>query len=714
MRHIALTLSTLFAFAAIADEGMWVPQQLPEIAASLKKAGLALDPQQLTDLTGEPMGAVVSLGFCSAAFISPKGLIATNHHCAFGGLQLNSTPQKNLIELGFISKDMGEEINSGPNARIYVMDSVVDVTKEIRKGLTDRMTGLQRELQIEKNEKSIVAKCEKDKGFRCQIYSFLGGVEYRMFKELELIDIRVVYAPPLSVGNYGGEVDNWMWPRHTGDFSLIRAYVGKDGKPAAYSKDNVPYAPKHWLRVAKTPLSEGDFVMLAGYPGRTNRYALASEFENTQDWTYPYVGAHLKTLRDLVLSTGKNNPDIAIKYASTVKSWENVLKNYDGQLAGFKRSSADKTKRKIEKEVLDWLKGRGDEGKEALAAYEHLQALIALDKKTQKRDFIVGTFAGSGLLGSMRTLYRAAVERTKSDADRSPGFQDRDLTRLEGGVRELQNRYHPEMNKKIANYWLGEYVKLPSTERNAGLDAWLGGNDAAAISKAVDALHSGTTLGSLDERLKWLKASKSEFEKSSDPFIRLAVKLYPSLLEVENTNKARGGESEKYRPEFMKGVIAYKKSKGESVYPDANNSRRITYGNVMGYKPQDAVTYAPFTTAEGVAAKVTGAEPFDAPRILLEHIAQKNYGTYADKKLGTLPVNFLSTLDITGGNSGSSVMNANGELAGFAFDGNWESVSSNWVYDGSLNRMIAVDIRYVLWIIDKVFPAPNIIAEINS
>jgi Peptidase S46 len=713
-----MRLAFLFALGlagvANANEGMWVPQQLNEIAGPLKKAGLQLDPGAFADLTGQPMGAVVSLGGCTASFISPNGLVATNHHCAYGGIQLNSSAENDLLTKGFIAPNFDAELNAGPNSRIFVMDSITDVTDRINAGITAKMTGLERQQLMENNNKALVAECEASPGFRCSISSFFGGVQYRLFKQIEIRDVRLVYAPPGSVGNYGGEVDNWMWPRHTGDFTLIRAYVGKDGKPAAYSKDNVPYQNKRWLRVSQTPLAEGDFVMVAGYPGRTNRYALADEFDNTENWAYPTTSRHLKAVRDLVYAAGKSNKDIEIKYANTVRGWENTLKNYDGQLLGFRKSKASNLKHADEKAVLAWLAKQGKKGRPALDAHQRLVALHMLDRQTQERDTIIGSIAGLGLLGNARTLYRLAVENTKPNVERAPGFQERDVPRIEGAVRELQNRFHPEMEKQLMRYWLTQYVALPATERNPALDAWLKGNDAEAVDAAISALYTSTKMGDLAERQKWLKAGKADFEASQDGIVRLAVALYPSLLALENTNKARAGEYARYRPEYLKAVIGYKQSRNEAVYPDANGSLRITYGNVTGYVPQDGARYVPFTTAEGMADKATSEEPFDAPKAVLDLVQARDYGQYSDAKLGTLPVNFLSNLDITGGNSGSPVMNGKAELIGLAFDGNWESVSSNWVYDGSLNRMISVDARYMMWIIEKAFPAPNVLKEIND
>ena len=263
--------------------------------------------------------------------MAPQGLVVTNHHCAYGAIQLNSTAERNLIDLGFNAPTMADELSAGPNARIYVLDEITDVTAQVKAAIAAAPGALARTKAVDDLEKKLVSECEADAGSRCRLYSFMGGNTYRLFKNIEIKDVRLAYAPPRGVGNYGGEVDNWMWPRHTGDFSFYRAYVGKDGKPAAYSKDNVPFQPKHWLKIADQPLREGDFVMVAGYPGSTSRYALANDFDATAAWTYPTVSKRYKELVAMVLAAGEANKDIAVKYANTVRGWENTLKNYDGQ-----------------------------------------------------------------------------------------------------------------------------------------------------------------------------------------------------------------------------------------------------------------------------------------------------------------------------------------------------------------------------------------------
>jgi hypothetical protein len=708
-------LVALSTGAALADEGMWVPQQLPEIAGPLKRAGLRLDPGEFADLTGFPMGAVVSLGGCTASFVSPDGLVVTNHHCAYGQIQLNSTPENNLIEKGFNAATLADEVSGGPNARIWVTERIDDVTARVAAAQDEAMDGAAREKAIDAETKKIVAECEAGGGVRCSVAKFFGGVQYRLFRQMEIRDVRLVYAPARSVGNFGGEVDNWMWPRHTGDFSFIRAYVGRDGKPAAYSPGNVPYKPKHWLRIDGNGLKAGDFAMIAGYPGSTARYALAGEFANTAAHTYPRIVGYYRDLIALIEAGGAKSGDVKIRYASTLRGYQNTMKNFQGQVDGFAAMGASARKQAEEQAVLEWLRSQRARPA-ALEAHAHLLAIEAEEQRTQDRDRIVGSLGG--LLGQARGLYRLSLERAKPDAERERGYQDRDLASFEGNLKQFERRFEAGMDRQILAYWLGKYVALPKQQRLAELDAWLGGDDAAAptsndVNRALDAAYAGTKLGSTDERLRLMTADTAAFEASTDPFVQLAVKLMPALLAMEADSKRLAGEDARWRPVYLQGVIDYNRSRGLAVYPDANGTLRITYGHVTGYVPRDGVAYTPFTTLEGLAAKATDAEPFDAPKAELDAIRARKYAGRADPALGTVPVNFLTDTDITGGNSGSPTLDADGELVGLAFDGNLESVAGNWLFDPALKRTIHVDMRYVLWLMENVEPAPRLLQEMS-
>ncbi|MGX2968457.1 S46 family peptidase [Ursidibacter sp. B-7004-1] len=708
-KTLALALFSSYSLVSYAQEGMWVPQQLPEISNALKQAGLKLPPEQLTQLTGDPLGAVLSLGNCTASFVSPQGLVVTNHHCAYGAIQLNSTPEKNLIKNGFYAATHQDELSAG-NAKVFVLDEIIDVTKDVQQAIQNAKTGLERANLFDQFEKELISKCETD-GYRCRLYSFFDGITYRLFKNLELKDIRLVYAPPSSIGAYGGEVDNFMWPRHTGDFSFYRAYVNKDGKPAAYHKDNVPYKPKHWLKFTDKPLAEGDFVMIAGYPGSTNRYALSDEFTNVVEWLYPTTSKHYQNMIALVDNAAKNSPDIDVKYASIKHRWGNRSKNYNGQLEGFKRIDAISIKAREEANVLNWLKQQGDKGKAALDAHHRLQELNQKVRENQARDLILKESVGA-LTSSAISLYRLSIEKEKPNSEREKGYQERDIASIESNLKQMERRYEASMDKQLQRYWLQEYLKLPAQQRIAAIDKWLGGNTDQDIEKALERL-SQSELKIAENRLKWLTADKATFEKSDDPAIQYAVAIMPTLLELEKETKAIKGENLVLRPLYLQAVIDYQKTIGKAIYPDANSSLRLTFGNVVGYTKLNGEVQTPFTKVEEITAKDTGKEPFDAPKALLNAITEKRYAGYQDEKLNSVPVNFLSNLDITGGNSGSPMLDSEGKLIGLAFDGNWESVSSKAIFDEKMTRVIGVDQRYIRWIMQEIYPALPLLQEMN-
>ncbi|HUD41736.1 MAG TPA: S46 family peptidase [Dokdonella sp.] len=708
---LALVLALFVTTPALATEGMWQPAQLPAIAGDLKAAGLQLDPHDLTDLTGPTMGAIVSLGFCTASFVSPQGLVVTNHHCAYGAIQYNSTAERNLIKNGFLARRFEEELPGDPNLRVYVTEEIRDVTREIARRVKPDMDGYARYEAIDRAEKELVARCEKPGGLRCSVSAFYGGASYQLIRQREIRDVRLVYAPAGAVGKFGGDVDNWMWPRHTGDFSFLRAYVGKDGKSAAYSKDNVPYQPAHVLPVNADGVQAGDFVMVTGYPGRTNRYRRAAEVADAIDWSYPAQQQIVTDILGIIDVEGRRDPEVAVKYASSVASFNNALKNYGGQLEGLGRADAVATKRAREAELDAWLSRQGTEEAALRADITALDALLASQRATRDRDMLLGYLQRTQLYSAAYSVYRLAIERDKPALDRESGYQPRDEARIEGNLRQMERRGDPATDARILAYVLKRYQQLPAAQRIAALDQWLG-SDAAQVDPKVAALYAGSALGTTDARLAGLKLSRKQIEASDDAAYRMIVGLMPELLRIERERKARVGEEMKLRPRYMQAMIAFNESQGRAVYPDANSSLRLTYGKVQGLK-KDGAEFFPFTTLEGIAAKSTGVDPFDTPQNVLERIRAKDYGRYVNPAIGSVPVDFLADLDITGGNSGSPTLDARGRLVGLAFDGVWESVSADWLFNPALTRSIQVDVRYMLWVMDKVDGASNLLQEMG-
>ena len=711
---LAAALTAGLAGTAHAVEGMWQPAQLPKIADALKQHGLKLDPKTLTDLTAYPMGAIVSLGGCTASFVSPEGLVVSNHHCVYGALQLNSTPENNLIEKGFLARTQADELSAGPSQRVYVTEEIRDVTKAINAKLNGAMSGAERYKAIELAIKEQVKACESD-GYRCDVYTFHGGYSYQLIRQLEIKDVRLVYAPPDSIGKFGGDVDNWMWPRHTGDFGYLRAYVSKDGKSAAYSKDNVPYQPKHVLKVNPLGVEQGDYVMVVGYPGRTNRYRLAEEVQSSIDWTYPTQIKVYEDTLNIINTAGKADPKVAVKYASMVAGLNNYLKNFGGQLEGLHRADAVTVKRAQEAQLEAWLKQQGGAENTALAAdIGKLRHQIADDQANRERDLAISLVTRASMFSTAVRLTHLAKERPKGDLERDAGYQQRDWVRIEAGLKQMDRRFDPKVDQQFMVYGLGRYVTLPKAQRLPALDAWLGdAKTEAQLTAKVAALYAGSKLDKVGERMKWFAADSKAIDASGDSMLKLARAVQPQLKAREDESDARDGEMSKLRPRYMQAMIAWKDSQKLPVYPDANSSLRVTFGNVQGVAPRDGVSYAPFTTVQGIVEKDTGVEPFNAPKAEIAAIKAKAFDGYASPKLGTLPVNFLADLDITGGNSGSPAMDANGQLVGLAFDGNWESVSGDWLFNPQLNRSIQVDVRYMLWVMRHLDHADNLLKEMG-
>ena len=715
MKKWLLSVAVAASFASHADEGMWQPHQLPAMADELKAKGLEIDAKSISKLTEFPMNAVISLGGCTASFVSPKGLVVTNHHCAYGSIQYNSTPEKNLLQDGFLAKTFADELPAAPGSRVYVTEEVTNVTERVNAGLENK-AGREFYQGVENQEKALVAECEKDEGYRCQVYSFHGGLEYYLVKQLEIRDVRLVYNPAGSVGKYGGDVDNWMWPRHTGDFSFYRAYVSKTGKPAEFSADNVPYEPKSFLKVSAKGVSEGDFVMVAGYPGRTNRYRTANEVQNQFEWAYPEGKMLRERFIEIIKETAPEGSDERIKYESQIAGLANYAKNFTSMIEFYGKSTMLADRKAREAELAAWI--AIDSSREAKygKTLSELDALIAKSKAHQERDMILSYIGNTTMVPTATNLYRLAHEKQLPDMQREPGFQDRDMTRFKASMERIDRRYAPSVDKAVLLDMLKRYAALPEAQRLPAMDKAFGIDkkvNEAKLAKTLDKMYAKTELGNKDVRLAWMEKSVDDFKASKDPFIQFAVAMYDTNMSEEKKEKELDGELMKVRPQYMDAIIAYNREQGKPVYADANSSLRVTVGHVKGYEPKDGLLAKPFTRLEGIVQKDTGVDPFDAPKKQLELIKQKQYGDFYVKAIDSVPVNFLSTLDTTGGNSGSPTLNGRAELVGLLFDGVYESIIGDWAYDDNINRSIQVDSRYMLWVMKYLDNADNLLAEME-
>lgn len=709
-KSIVLPVALLGVAAhAVADEGQWQPHQLPQLKSELKRIGITIPAEKLADLSKHPMSAIVSLGGCSASFVSPDGLVVTNHHCGYGAIQRNSTPEKNYIVDGFLAKTRAEELPGGPNSLVYVTEKVENVTDRVLKDLGANMSGRERSETISSRIKALIAECESDKAYRCSVPAFHRGLEYYRIKQLMIRDVRLVYAPSDKIGNFGGDIDNYEWPRQTGDYTFLRAYVGKDGRPADPSPDNVPYKSKDFLVVSAEGLKNGDPILLAGYPGRTSRYKLPSEIRFARDVDYP---AKVKTITadlDVIAAATKGNAAWEVRYASVAKSLNNVLKKTQGLLDGFARKDIAAIKDVQDAEFRAWYAKNGS-GADLLG---QLDTWIEMDMNLSRNEAAYLEATNSDLLKSARTLYRLALERQKPDAQRESGYQERDLSFIKARLTRLEQSFVPEVDQARWRASLTRWsaaspaMKDDATLRPAGLHAVMPKADS------LDAFYKNTELADTAKRLAWIGKDVDAFRKSNDPFIQLAVRLNDAATKLEDARKDIDGNLDRTIPQYMAAVIAWKKSQGKPVYPDANSTLRVTYGTVSPYSPRDGLVKGPFTTVEGIVEKATDKDPFLVPAALTKAVQEKRYGVFKDPVLNTVPVNFLSSADTTGGNSGSAVMNKRGELVGLNFDSTYESITKDWYFDTAITRAIHVDIRYMLWVMKEVDGADNLLKEMT-
>jgi len=705
-----------------ADEGMWMPQQIPALAPELKALGFTGDAGTFADLTGHPMGAIVSLGGCSASFVSSDGLIVTNHHCVQSSLQYNSNPERNLMERGFLAKTRADELWNGPGSRVFVTISVRDVTDEILGKLDPKLSDRARFDAVEKRVKELTEAGEKG-GLRCTVAGFFEGMKWFEIAQMEIEDVRLVYAPAAGIGNFGGEVDNWQWPRHTGDFSFYRAYVSPAGKSVAYSKENVPYKPKHWLRISPQGANPGDLVFVAGYPGHTARLAPYSEVIQTVEWSLPRTVRRNTDQIALLEMLSSDDKETAIRVSTRVRGLNNSLTKAKGVIESMTQGGVLAAREAQEKSLLAWIdadpKRKADYG-DALPA---LDALVADRARTRERDaLLTEIFGGAGsVMGSAQTIYRLSIERPKSDMERDPAFQERNWSRLREAQDRLQRSMDIKADRVLMKYSLAEVARLPASQRIDILDQKIGlsaNMSEADMNHAIDAflgkLLSGTQLYQKDIRLACLDMSTAELLAANDSAIKLTAALYPMMEAIREKTKERTGATYRLGPRHAAALLA---RSGGAVSPDANGTLRVTFGKVLGVPARDGLLFLPQTTLRGIVEKATGASPFNAPAAELAAIQALRAGKmtpYFDRKLNDVPVDFLSSVDTTGGNSGSATLNSKGELVGLLFDGTYNTVVSDYLFDPVRTRSIHVDTRYMLWTLTEVDGATNLLEEIST
>lgn len=701
----------LFVLSSNAQEGMWLLNQIGKL--DLNNKGLQMDVSDIYSPDKTALNsAIIQLGGGTGSFVSSDGLILTNHHVAYTGLQRASSEANDYIENGFLARNRSDEIPAqGYRARLMI--EMKDVTSQIFdaiKGITD--LGQRSDMIFKKSTEISEAATKNDEDLSAVVQEMYEGRQYILFVYKVIKDIRIVYAPPLSIGNYGGETDNWMWPRHTGDFTYMRAYVSPDGKCKEYNVNNVPYKPKIWLKTASNFLKDGDFTFIVGYPGFTTRYRSSTSVDWNLNENFPFSVKNSKEVIATLEETTKNSPEGRIKVANLIKGLANGMKKYQGSIDGMKKTNFLQKKFDFERDFLSWVNSdpvRKEKYGDILKKEKDTYTKYIVN--TKQRDKVLGVFQGLGStqMALANFIYSIADQIAKPESERLPGYDDKSIKQYIENVQYNYSNYFEASDKALLIRALKMAKELPEGQRIKGLE-YIFDNKSQTIEQFADNAFKTSKLNDPEYTKKLFGKSIKELEALNDPFFKMAASMFPENEEVRISGKEFGDNVTYLRKFYLEALYEWK---GEGLYPDANSTIRFTSGNVKGYKPADAVLYYPFTTLKGVIDKNKDEEPFNVPKELIEIYNKKDFGRWINPELNDVPVAFTNFCDITGGNSGSPVMNAKGELIGLAFDGNYEAMINDWQYDIDMQRTICVDIHYVLFITEKFSKAGFLLDEMG-
>lgn len=697
------------------DEGMFPLSELKNV--NLNKAGLKIDQKEIYNTetaNASLVDALVRVGGCTGSFISDAGLIITNHHCAFSAVQLASTPEHDYLENGFVAQDKASEIEAkGMTCRIT--DSYEDVSDKILSSVATVSDPASRIRIINAEMKKLASDAEaQDSTIEAEVSEMFIGKTYVLFRYKTIKDVRLVYVPSRNVGEFGGETDNWVWPRHTGDFSFMRAYVAPDGSPATYSKTNVPYKPKKFLKVNADGVSEDDFVFILGYPGRTFRHRPAQFIEHQQNFLLPYVSNLYEFQNKMMAEAGKKSRATDIKLATRVKRNANVMKNYNGKLKGLKGLELVKEKKQEDEALASYI----NENLELKARYGNLMTdidnLYKLIFNDAYRDmWLAQIYSSTSLLDIARQINGFKVDmNSKPAADRNQYFAE-NVGSLKKSLLDKYDSFDIDADKAIFTRMLEDAAKLPKNQRIAVVDKQVikGFNAEEQIEKFVSSRYQYTRLKDKNYVMSLLLKSPKSLSDYSDPLLLFESEISDQISVLKPEKERREGQLNKLMGDY---VAVKERFKQRDFIPDANSTLRLTYGYVRGFSPADATYMKPFTTIKGMLEKGSADNPeFTYPPKIKELWLAKDFGPFVKKDLNDVPVSFLYNLDTTGGNSGSPVMNDKGELIGVNFDRAYEATINDYAWNENYSRSIGVDIRYVLWVASKVDNANFLLEEIG-
>ncbi|MGN0033275.1 MAG: S46 family peptidase [Candidatus Limimorpha sp.] len=723
MKKLSLFFAVMFAMTSIikADEGMWLPMFVERLNyVDMEKMGLQLTPEELYSINNSSLkDAIVGLSndekprgfFCTGEIVSANSLLFTNHHCGYSSIAALSTVEHDYLNEGFWAKDFSEELPAGGVSASFLV-RMEDVTEEIFSVVNDTMDFIERNFAIKNKIKEIEESASEDGKLNPVIKSFFEGNEYYMFVYKTYTDVRLVGTAPQSIGKFGGDTDNWMWPRHTCDFSVFRVYADENGEPAAYSENNKPLTPKYHLPISLDGVKENDFTMIWGFPGSTERYMTSYGINFNVDYFYPIVYEVFKAETDVMDKYMKIDKAVNINYADIKAGFANTWKNFEGQMKMLRKNKVAERKAELENDFAQWVsqdENRKAEYGEVLPTLEVMYQQLSYETASLYFPNFLSQLNPVGIAAEFLNYYtivsdkEIAKEVKKEETDK---LKELDVDAMfEGLDARVEHDMLIEVMKIYARQF--ETEELPASIQ-ALLKKYKG--DWNMLAEAV-----ASSMFSDPEQIKAFIEKPNVKKLEKDPAMALLLGLNEQIMAVIPVYKMANAAIAENDHLFVKGLREfYAETQPDKVlYPDANSTLRMSYGSVKDYQPADAISYDYVCTANGILEKyIPGDFEFDSPKRLIDLIEARDFGQYADEN-GELITCFLSTNDITGGNSGSPIMNGKGELIGLAFDGNWEAMSGDVNFEPNLQRTINVDIRYVLFIIDKLSGATNIIDELD-
>ena len=713
---LALCLSlSLVTLPAHGDEGMFLPDAIAQLPLNqLTRRGLKIPVTDIYNPNGVSIkDAVVIVGGGTGEFVSPEGLLLTNHHVAFEALVSASDTTKDYATNGYLARTRAEELPA-KEYTVQITQGIRDVTADVLAGLSDTMSAVERNTAIQTKIRSLeAAGANQSEGTSVRILPLNEGLSYYQFSYLTLRDVRIAYAPPKAIGYFGGDPDNFEWPRHCGDFTFMRVYVGPDGKPADYAQNNVPFKPKKFLPISMGGVREGDFMMVMGYPGSTRRYRESYSVAYNQDVVLPFQIETFTQQIEALKNAGKNDPALRIKLQSTIFGLSNALKDFEGSVMAMRRANIVEKKRADEAAFTTWV--NADPARKA----KYGDVLPTLSKtydellRTAQGDLLVSQLLdASDLLGIASLAQQVAAEKEKPQAEQNPALVSAGQ-RIKPRIPPALAERNPTVEREMLTYLLAKADELPAGQKIDVLEKRFAGLQGEARRRAEEdfarAITDSKRFGTAEGLGGLFDMSAAQLRELHEPLIDFAAELSALSRTSQARTQVFNATVARWRPRLVEGMSEMHKVK---PYPDANRTLRFTYGEVKGYVPREAISYTPFTTLAGVVEKDTGREPFNVPEKLKQLFRARDFGPYATAD-GSVPVDFLSTTDIIGGNSGSPIMNGRGEQVGIVFDSNYEGLGNDFFYNAEKGRTISVDIRYVLFLADKFGGAGYLLREMD-